>query len=374
MPEIDYDILDIWNQDQKYPASLYAYKNKKLALRNYLRYMIDRLQMLFEYEGLPDSIPKRDLEMMLLIRGHAAFYAHNGQVFAASGALGGERNEYYMPTRYVFAVPYFNISKNLKIHDECVVIPNDSSYTGLMPLLRRYCSLMVENDLTMRIATVNTRLTTILTAPTEQLRASAEKYLQRVDDGELGVMGDRAIIEGIKTQPYANSGQGNQLTQLIELQQYLKASLYNEIGLNANWNAKRETLNDGELAVNNQILLPLIDDMLNQRRIALEEFNNMFGFDASVRFGSAWEDIEEIVNLQTESAEEPETAAADDVEEIDTAPDEIPEESPEEISEEQPESIVDQIVAEVVDAVEDIVEAAVEEITEEVTEDVSEAE
>lgn len=347
----DYEGLFSYNHDGNYPLNLYDYKNKRLALRNYLRYMLDRLQMLFEYESLPESIPKRDLEMQLLVRGHTAFYSHEGNVYCATGAPGGEPSQYFMPTRYIIAVPYFHLSRNMVIDEDCVVMPNDSAWTGMMPMLRRYCSLMVENDLTMRIADINTRLSTIITAPTENLKNGAEKYMKRIEDGELAIMGDRAIIDGIKTQPYAGSGQGNQITQLIELQQYLKASLYNEIGLNANWNAKRETLNDGELAVNNQILLPLIDDMLHTRRLALEKFNDMFGFDASVRFGSAWEDIEDLVNLQEEPGQE-ESAI------------EIPEESeeaPEEEAEAAPESAAEELA--------DAIEALVEEIVEETEDD-----
>lgn len=360
-----YEGMYQYNYDGFAPMSLYNYKDKRLALKGYLRYMLDRLQMLFEYEGLPDSIPKRDLEMMLLVRGHAAFYAHEGNVYVASGAPGGEPNEYYMPSRYIIAVPAFNLSRNMKIDEDCVVIPNDSAWTGMMPLLRRYCSLMVENDLTMRIATVNTRLSTIITAPTENLRNSAEKYMQRIDEGDLAVMSDRAIVDGIKTQPYAGSGHGNQITQLIELQQYLKASLFNEIGLNANWNAKRETLNDGELAVNNQVLLPLIDDMLHTRRIALEKFNDMYGFDASVRFGSAWEDIEEIVNIESADPMNEDVEISEPGEETASEPE--AEAAPEETS-------VEAAAADLAEAIETVIETAVEEIIEEKEEDEDEAE
>lgn len=274
---------------------IYDFKNKALALKNTIRYMLDRTAMLFEYDGLPETIPQRDLELMIQSRGHGVFYPHNGGVYAASGGLGGPPNEYLMPTLAVFAVPAFNLSKQLEIGKECVVIPNDTTYTGLLPLLRKYATLLVENELSIRTAVINSRLISIITAPTEALAQSAIKYLKDVEDGKLGIMGDRALIDGIKTQPYSSAGQSNNITQLIELEQYLKASLYNELGLNANWNAKRESLNDGELAVNNQILLPMIDDMLHRRRVALDEFNTMFGFTASVRFGSAWEDIKDIV-------------------------------------------------------------------------------
>lgn len=297
--------IGLYNGNDKYPVAygLYNFKNKAIALRDIIRYMLDRTVMLFEYEGLPDTIPARDLELMIQTRGHAVFYPYEGDVWAASGGLGGEPNPYLMPTLAVFAVPAFHISRQLIIDEECVVIPNDSTYTGLLPMLRKYGTLLVENELSIRTAVINSRLISIISAPTDALADSARKYIKEIEDGNLSVMGDRALIEGIKTQPYSSSGQSNNLTQLIELEQYVKASLFNELGINANWNAKRETLNDGELAVNNQMLLPLIDDMLHRRRLALEKFNNMFGFNATVRFGSAWEDIERIVKKIDEGPE-----------------------------------------------------------------------
>ena len=87
----------------------------------------------------------------------------------------------------------------------------------------------------------------------------------------------------------AGSAQPNGIIQLIELQQYLKASWFNEIGLNTNFNMKREYLSAEEIAANTDVLLPLVDDMLECRQKALEKINAMFGTNISVTKNSSWD-------------------------------------------------------------------------------------
>lgn len=81
----------------------------------------------------------------------------------------------------------------------------------------------------------------------------------------------------------------NTIIQLIELQQYLKASWYNEIGLNANFNMKREYLSEEELRASTDVLLPLIDDMLRCREDAVSGINSTYGTSITVKKNSAWE-------------------------------------------------------------------------------------
>ena len=76
---------------------------------------------------------------------------------------------------------------------------------------------------------------------------------------------------------------------LIRLNQYLKAGLNNAIGLNSNSAMKKERLITAEIDVNNTALYPLIDDMLECRRIAIEKINTMFETDISVELNSSWD-------------------------------------------------------------------------------------
>lgn len=304
-------------------APPYNFIDKKRCINNYIIYMLNRLQGLFTYENLPKTIPQRDLELLLQINGSATIADVNGELYAFRGGLGGEPNPYYMPTISVVANPALKLSKTYKIDDDCVVIPNDAMYIGLMPMLRRYATSLCENDITMNLADINMRLTTIITAGDDKTKYAAEKYLKDVIDGKLGILANNTFIESVGTQPYAASGQGNQVTQLIEYEQYLKASLFNELGIQMNWNNKREAINDAEAGMNNQSLLPLIYDMYQQRELGLEKVNDMFGTDIRVMFGYPWKETvddpveDENIEEVAPDAEEQTIQAEDSIQEND---------------------------------------------------------
>ena len=78
------------------------------------------------------------------------------------------------------------------------------------------------------------------------------------------------------------------LTNLIEYHQYLKAGLFNELGLNSNYNMKRESINSNESQLNDDMLHPLIDTMLREREEGVKRVNAMFGTDIKVSFNSSW--------------------------------------------------------------------------------------
>lgn len=265
---------------------LYNVRKKEKCVRDYIMYMLCRTQKMFEYKGLPDTIPKRMLESYLQINGFACIAEYNGKLYAYWGGLGGEPDEYYQPTLCVVSNPYQKLSKNFKIGEDCVIVRGDSYYLGLIPLFTKYATAMNENDISFSMATVITRMQALLSAPDDSTRESAKKYLDDLVAGEFGVVASNEFLDGIKVQPMVSSQRT--FTDLIEYQQYLKASWYNEIGLNANYNMKREKLSTTESQMNSDALLPLVDDMLEQRRLGVEAINKMFGTNITVEFSSSW--------------------------------------------------------------------------------------
>lgn len=286
---------------------LYDYRKKSESVAYQLRYMLNRTQKMFRWSGLPESIPQRILELYLQTNGNVCFYAYNENLYVFCGGLGGEPDVYYMPTKYTIANPALKISKTLDIGRDCVVIPNDSTYTGLLPLLYRYITLITETDLSLKIAVINQRIVNLISAADDRTKNSAEKYLDDIEQGKSGVIAENAFFDGIRAQVYGASGNSNNLTNLIECIQYLKASMYNEIGLNANYNMKRESLNSAESALNNDILLPLVDDMLERRKEGAEKVNAMYGTNINVELASSWEDNA----IETENAQHEENAEVD---------------------------------------------------------------
>lgn len=277
-------------------GKLVDFADKEGSARQYVAYMLNRTQSMFKYTGLPDSLPQRNLELMFQTNGWIAIPIPDkvpklkGKLYAFSegASLGGVRDVYYMPTICNIESPALNWSASLKIGEECIVIPNDSLYIGLLPMFSRYASMLAENDVTIRLADINARIIDLLSAPDDRTRKSALQYLKDVEDGKLGVIADNAFLEGIKSQPYASSGSTNNITQLIELQQYLKAGWFNDVGLNANYNMKRESINSDEAQLNDDALLPLALDMLRMRKTGFDIVNRLCGYNIGVELNSSW--------------------------------------------------------------------------------------
>lgn len=247
---------------------------------------------MFEYEGLPETMQKTDLERLLQCNGFACVAERDGKLYAFYGGLGGEPNPYYLPTICTVANPALNFSQMFKIDVDCVIVKNDSYYNGLLPLINRYSAQLAENDISLRIADINARIISLITAPDGNTKLAAEEYIKKIIAGEIGIIADESFLDGIKAQPLAGSGYAGIITDLIELEQYLKASCYNELGINSNYNMKRESLNTEESQLNHDALIPLVDDMLENRKQGIEKVNQMFGTQISVKLGGVWRDRE----------------------------------------------------------------------------------
>lgn len=341
------------------------YKSKDKSVSIQLAYMFSRSSRMFTWVGLPDTIPERMLELYLQINGNVCITKVDDDVYAFTGGLGGEPDAYYMPTLYTVANPALKFSKSLKIGEECIVIPNDTMYTGLMPLYKRYASMITEAELSMYIALVNSRIIDLISAGDDRTKKSAEKYLEDVEKGELGVIAENSFLEGInglKTSNYGNARRGNVITQLIEAQQYYKAGWFNEIGLNANYNMKRESLNSAESQLNNDALLPLVDDMLKQRQRGADLINEMFGLNVSVTLASSWLDNQQEIDAEqeaitetTEEQNEPEQEEQNET--VDTEPEK---EEMEQTDKTVIETVVDIVAEQIAEAMDELTDDQVE--------------
>lgn len=279
--------------------------DKEASTRADIFYMINRLMSMFKYEGLPETIPKKYLDYFLFVNGHCFCTDVKDDLYVFVGGLGGEPDAYYRPTIYTVANPALNLSKQYKINDEGILLRNDTMMFGILPLLSKYCSLLTENMLTMRVADINLRLLQLLTAPDDKTKSAVDIFLSDLEDGKLGSIAENRFLDGVKMQEPATKN-GAFMIQFIELHQYLKGSMFNELGLNANYNMKREALGAGESGLNADILFPLVDDMLANRQECLDEVNKKYGTNIKVDFNSTWVDNKreaeaELKNLESES-------------------------------------------------------------------------
>ena len=281
--------------------------NKDELINSYIQYMLARTQTMFEYENLPETIPVRDLELILQTCRFVIITKDKktDKPFAFYGGLGGVPNAYYQPTVAVVSNPALRFFDTLRIEDydnkgDAVVIWNDTLHIGLLPMFDKYASLLAEVDLTLRVMSVNARIPALLKANNDTTKASMEKVLEDIESGKLAVIGEELDFGQDKSnllETFNGGSNASRVKDFIELKQYLIGSWNNDIGLNANYNMKRESLSSSEVDLNEDALLPFIDNMLKSRQLGWDLYNKLFNANVKVKLSKTWKQIrEEVLN------------------------------------------------------------------------------
>lgn len=268
---------------------LYDPKDKDRTQKQAINYILDRTLMMFKYDELPETIPAKELERLLQVHGYAIITEVEGKLYAFFGGLGGEPDVYGYPTIATVSNPYLKYSKQLTIGEDCVVIFNDYARMGLVPLISKYIYLLTQNELTMSVLNTSKRIGNLISVNDDNTAESAREYLKKVEQGELGYIMESKLYDSLKTSSF--NSENVSLQELTEYNEYLKASLLTELGINANQNQKRERLITAEIEDNKERTFPLMDNMLSSRQIGLQQIKDLFGEDTTVRFNSSWENF-----------------------------------------------------------------------------------
>ena len=329
---------------------MYPFCDKDECMINYDLMTLNMLIHMFKWSGLPETIPEFNLELILLIYGHAVINEAEGNLYAFYGGLGGLPDEYYFPTQTFVNNPFLKFNKIGDIDKNSVVIRNDTLIQGVMPILHRYHSQMIENDITQHLANINMRLMNVLTASDDDDKAECDRFINDIISGKLSSIQANGFIEGVHTQPYGSSGNGNQVTQLIEYAQWLCGRLMQEFGITGvNTNIKREYVSDTEINSYNNPNTALINDFLICRKRGAEEINKMFGTEITVDYSDEWK---KYINYDNELTN---PLTADEEIKIDETPDET-----------ETETETETVIEEVIEEVEEMIDEAKEEIIEKI--------
>ena len=286
--------------------------DKSKLIRMYVNRGLKTILEMFEYKGLPDTITQRTLELFIL-GGSAKIFHYNDKWYCGVGELGGVFTSDFLPSIATltnvglkgfegkeFAILSKELANNpdelskINKDDYCIVIPNDDLYNGIYDDLYHYAEIQTETDLTIKFGLYNARIPSIAVTNDDDTKTSFDMFYKAIingktiddKDGSAQVMGS-ALYDSLKSVPYNNT-HVNQLKEVIEVKQYNKATFDQTYGIDNNSNSKRESLNDGEVEAYEDQLLPMVDEMLRNRKDGIDLFNKISGLNVSVELSSLW--------------------------------------------------------------------------------------
>ena len=260
--------------------------DKKSLLSEFKRDQLNKSLTMFEWNGLPDTLPAVELEKQLQINGYSIIAKVDGNLYAFQGGFSGQ-DPYQRPTIAIVNNPALKNHDEFVIDKDCVVILNDDMKQGLRKIYEYYGQRLIENQITMLMTDYNLRMPFTISSNDDSTTQSAKEYLQKIIDGSLGVIGEQRLFKSL--QVTATSGkQVSTFADLYGYQQFIMAQLNNTIGLATNNNMKRERLTTNEIEVNKNASYPLVDNMLRNRQEAAAAINKMFDTDITVQYSSIW--------------------------------------------------------------------------------------
>ena len=165
-----------------------------------------------------------------------------------------------------------------------------------------YATKMTDNDLSRRLLMVNTRALNLLLAKDSDVFNSLMEVLRKLENGELSAILDDNLemVDTLKSIPFGVEKSSQTFIQLLEDMQYCRGSWWNDMGVQSNYNMKRESITSSENILNVDSLMPFADTMLEQRQLAVEKINKRFGVEWTVDYSSAWKKLRTELKLKEE--------------------------------------------------------------------------
>lgn len=293
-------------------SSLALIKSKDQIFRYLVEDKLGRTLGMFKYKKTPETFDPVVFEIYLQTQGYAVVvlpeetHGKPKGIYVLQGQIGGELNASYRPTLAMPVSPYLQYSAQLKIGEECVVVRANEIYRGINEINSFYAGLLAEAYTTLRLQLINLRAPVIVKTDDDDTKASADEYFKALEEGDLKSFLSKNTIEdlaeGASGIDYTNRGQSH-VKDTMELIQYLHAQWNIAIGLNDNYNMKREAINSTEVDSNTEPLMTWVDAQLESRKKGIEEINAMFGTEIEVELGDDWRRAYEYVIQALENAE-----------------------------------------------------------------------
>lgn len=275
----------------EYIKRLYDVSDVKLGFDYWYFKLFNILLDIFEYDNMPSGISQRELELNLMMTGHAVVLPKkDGTLFTPLTSLFGY-DEYYQPTTAVFANPVVTTAKEYKIGTDCEVIYNnklrDSLYyihadSGLATFVSRYARQLADIESTLNIYAVNSRLTSYPVTTDGSVTESLKAFFKNLVMGKRAIITDDTIIEKFRNIDINRSAIKDGINEWLIARDKILEQFYRDLGVQM-YNPKKAQVTDDEVESNTQLLLISTDDMLRERKEGIDKVNNMFGTSISVQ-------------------------------------------------------------------------------------------
>lgn len=251
----------------------------------YFRSLFNDVYNIFKLENLEPEMDYNFIMTNLILSGKVFFFKDNDTMYALNGNLSESPDTYYRPKQIITANPILGTITRTRDVDGVLVyltpfdeIPlfGNLENGGLYQLIAYTATLLADNTSSLNIAQINSRASVIFTADDTNTAKTGEIVLKDIYNGKPYKILTSEVLGRINVNPLNTSINTHQIIDLIEAHQYIKSLFWHSIGLQSNFNMKRERLVSDEVTANIQSLAVSQDIILKTVQNGLDKVNSIF--------------------------------------------------------------------------------------------------
>ena len=259
--------------------------------RHYFDFILRLLYRIVLFEGIPETVNETFFKLVLFTQGKICFFEgfdldkNEDLLLALNCSRSDTPDIYYIPSKVIVTNPRLRKSYTLTPGTDCELVYCSESdlYNwsgingGLYLLIERTATMLADNDISINVAQKNMRLVNLVAADTQNTKDSIQAVIAAMYEGDPNIVVKSSLIDKLQEIPILQNQSNHNLIELIELQQYILAHFYEQIGLCTHDQMKRERLITAEINDNYELARFNIDDIIESINDGLTRVNAMFG-------------------------------------------------------------------------------------------------
>ena len=279
----------IYNPQDVYNVLRTKAKND-LRYNTYFDILLNTLLEMFEYEGLPETIPQRFLELYLHTYGNVFISKINGNIYATGGTLSGEIDAYGLGTDAITVCP---IGQAQGKRDIDIVYGINNKTASPDMLVYWIAHLLQENDNSLEHTIIYSRLLPIPVVRDEKEKTAFDEIIDKLIKGDLKAFASKNLLadeigEALKTINLSDVEKVDKLQYLSRFADDILKKFYNFYGQPINSQNKSAQSISDEIHGMDSVSFILPIQMLKCREKMCEDINRIFGLNVSVKFSTTW--------------------------------------------------------------------------------------
>ena len=252
---------------------------------------------IYQYDGLPKSLPGREVLMNLLLTGHAVIFQNKSNLVTTKTQL-FDFDEYYRPTKAVYGnVDIKSKTLYLGVDSEVVyltriegnVLMNQAVDSGLKTFICRYARQLADVESTANMYMVNIRNTSFPVASDDITKKQVEAFYNSIVLGKRAVITDSIVQESFRNIDYASVRSTDTLNDILIARDKILANFFQDIGIKYRQEQKKAQMTEDEIETDEQLLMLDVNQMMEVQQEGFDRVNDMFGTDIRVKINPLYD-------------------------------------------------------------------------------------